>query len=606
MALEKRFYSVPPQFFTADGTTGGVVTIAGEACALFKVKQKIIISATSLPNLNLEIKEIDGEGNIQVGPIGGTLGAPSGNTGISARTDISAYTVALGANIFADEQRRPAIDYAELTRAVYDEEPSVAFRSILVDECGNRFNATNPLPTSATFTGSITIGAVEIKDQDNNYLDVNSNGSLNTWIFDSAGNSLSSTGGSLNVNVTNPASTVRIEDTSGNALNSTSGALNAFITNTSLAVTQSISPWVVSGTVTALQGTSPWLTSRNWTLSNSTDSVNVGNFPSTQAVTQGTSPWVVSGTVTANQGGSWTVAATQSGTWTTDRTWTLSSATDSVTIAGTVSVSGTVAVTQSTSPWVTSRNWTLSSGSDSVSAVQSGTWTVQQGGAPWSVSQSGTWTVRVEDSSGNALNSTSNALNTFITNTSLAVTQSGMWSVGRTWTLSNSTDSIAAVQSGTWNLNNITGTITLPTGAATSANQTNGNQQTQIVQGGNTAAVTAGSALKVDGSAVTQPVSGTVTADVAGLNNFQTSQYTVGASAVQITPTPLNNRSSVALKAVCTTGNAIYIGTTSGVTTSTGFPLYNENSLDMDLTGVNTIYAIASAASQTLCVVELA
>jgi hypothetical protein len=55
--------------------------------------------------------------------------------------------------------------------------------------------------------------------------------------------------------------------------------------------------------------------------------------------------------------------------------------------------------------------------------------------------------------------------------------------------------------------------LPLPAGAATSANQTNGAQETQIVQGGNTATVTAASALKVDGSAVTQPVSGTVTAN---------------------------------------------------------------------------------------------
>lgn len=48
-----------------------------------------------------------------------------------------------------------------------------------------------------------------------------------------------------------------------------------------------------------------------------------------------------------------------------------------------------------------------------------------------------------------------------------AVTQSGTWSVGRTWTLASGTDSIAAVQSGTWNINNISGTISLPTGAAT-------------------------------------------------------------------------------------------------------------------------------------------
>src|SRR5271165_774281 len=53
----------------------------------------------------------------------------------------------------------------------------------------------------------------------------------------------------------------------------------------------------------------------------------------------------------------------------------------------------------------------------------------------------------------------------------------------------------------------ITGTLPLPTGAATAANQTNGSQETQIVQGGNTATVSAAGALKVDGSAVIQPVS---------------------------------------------------------------------------------------------------
>lgn len=42
---------------------------------------------------------------------------------------------------------------------------------------------------------------------------------------------------------------------------------------------------------------------------------------------------------------------------------------------------------------------------------------------------------------------------------------------------------IPATQSGTWNINNITGTISLPTGASTAANQTNGSQQTQVVDG---------------------------------------------------------------------------------------------------------------------------
>ena len=121
-------------------------------------------------------------------------------------------------------------------------------------------------------------------------------------------------------------------------------------------------------------------------------------------------------------------------------------------------------------------------------------------------------------------------------------------------------DVVPASQSGTWNINNVSGTVSLPTGAATAANQTTANTSlssidtktpalgqttmagsspvviasnqsavpasqsgtwtvqpgntanttpwlTTISQGGNSATVTASSALKVDGSAVTQPVS---------------------------------------------------------------------------------------------------
>jgi len=96
--------------------------------------------------------------------------------------------------------------------------------------------------------------------------------------------------------------------------------------------------------------------------------VNVDSMPSTP----------VTGTVTANQGG----------IWSTGRTWSLLNTTDSVNVgnfpvtqpvSGSISVSNfpaTIAVTQSTSPWVTSRTWNLISGSDSIDSVQSGTWNV--------------------------------------------------------------------------------------------------------------------------------------------------------------------------------------------------------------------------------------
>jgi len=72
--------------------------------------------------------------------------------------------------------------------------------------------------------------------------------------------------------------------------------------------------------------------------------------------------------------------------------------------------------------------------------------------------------------------------------------------------------SIAVTQSGTWNITNISGTISLPTGAATAAKQpalgTAGSASSDVITVQGIASMTA---LKVDGSAVTQPVSGTLT-----------------------------------------------------------------------------------------------
>ena len=69
--------------------------------------------------------------------------------------------------------------------------------------------------------------------------------------------------------------------------------------------------------------------------------------------------------------------------------------------------------------------------------------------------------------------------------------------------ISNTT--FAATQSGTWNITNVSGTVSLPTGAATASNQTTlGLQTTQINDGTNTAAIKASStaALATDTSLV--------------------------------------------------------------------------------------------------------
>lgn len=336
-------------------------------------------------------------------------------------------------------------------------------------------------------------------------------------------------------------SNARIYDYQDNPITSTvvgpKRGLSVNVENLTLGVTQSGS----------------WTTGRTWNLLNTTDSVNVGNFPATQAVTQsgtwslginnfpasfgatqsgtwtvglsagantigkvdqgvgGASAWKVdgsavtqpiSGTITANAGtGTFLTdgsahtqpisaaslplptGASTSANQTTANT-SLSSIDGKLTttanglkvdgsavtqpVSGSLTVSGTVAATQS-GAWTTGRTWSLLNTTDSVNAVQSGT-----------------------------------------------------WSTGRTWTLSNGTDSIAAAQSGTWNITNITGTVSLPTGAATSALQTTGNSSLSSIDGKLTTSV---NGLKTDGSGVTQPVSGTITA------NAGTGTFTVGQSS---------------------------------------------------------------------------
>lgn len=232
--------------------------------------------------------------------------------------------------------------------------------------------------------------------------------------------------------------------------------------------------------------------SRTWTLLNSTDSVN----------------------------------AVQSGTWTTGRTWTLSNGSDSIAAvqSGTwniTNISGTISL-----PTGAATSALQTTGNTSLSSIDSKTpslgQTTMAGSVPVAiasnqsaipVSQSGTWT-------------TGRTWSLLNTTDSVNAVQSGTWTTGRTWTLSSGTDSVAATQSGTWNITNITGTVSLPTGAATSALQTTGNTSLasidtktpalgQALMAASVPVTIASnqSAVKVDGSAVTQPVSGTVTAN---------------------------------------------------------------------------------------------
>lgn len=161
MAIEKRWEAIAPRSFTADGTSEGVVTLASTLD--FHVKQLVIIKASGEDDLvKLEVKRVDSATVLRVGPVGN----------INARTDISAYTTAASATIEAEEQARSTIPDKEYKRAVFEEEPVVAIRTIGVDRQGNPFGPGNPLSVQLT-DGSVNIGTVnaelevQLSHQDN-------------------------------------------------------------------------------------------------------------------------------------------------------------------------------------------------------------------------------------------------------------------------------------------------------------------------------------------------------------------------------------------------------------------------------------------------------
>lgn len=154
--------------------------------------------------------------------------------------------------------------------------------------------------------------------------------------------------------------------------------------------------------------------------------------------------------------------------------------------------------------------------------------------------------------------------------------------------------SFAATQSGTWNINNISGTVSLPTGAATAAKQpalgTAGTPSADVitVQG-----VTSMTPLKVDGSAVTQPVSGTVTANQGGTwtvqpgNTANTTPWLTTDSATSATG------SAVPSKAAYVGGNSS--GNLTGI-------IACDSSAFLDMTTATTTQLVALSSGKTIYV----
>lgn len=177
-AIEKQWPAVAPQLFTADGTAQGVVTVANSTG--FKVKQQIVIVATGLPNLTVKIMRFISPTQFYVGPTNPTAGQ-----GLTGRTNISAYTVLLGAYVYAETQPKVTIRPDDIIQAVYRQEPGTTIGVELDDEWGNPYNAENPIPV--TFDGTIEVGEVEVIGSNGNILEPNPDGSINVVVESGSG-----------------------------------------------------------------------------------------------------------------------------------------------------------------------------------------------------------------------------------------------------------------------------------------------------------------------------------------------------------------------------------------------------------------------------------
>jgi hypothetical protein len=196
MAVERRLKAVGPIAFTLDGGANGLVTVSDTKG--FRVKAQVVLEGISLPNVTLEIKRVISKTQFFVGIKGD----------IKQRENISLYTLAASSTVLQPEQDRPGIPLEQHERAVYEEEPVLAKRVILVDGYGEFYDTDNPLKVQLS-DGNINIGTVnaeievQLSHKDNNpdigdiadsvqvgdgvdVLQINSDGSINVNIVQSS------------------------------------------------------------------------------------------------------------------------------------------------------------------------------------------------------------------------------------------------------------------------------------------------------------------------------------------------------------------------------------------------------------------------------------
>lgn len=153
MALERYWERQGPILLTQNGSEDGLVTVSD--VLYFKVKQKVVIASATQPDYLLEVKRVHSLTQLTVGPIK-DKGVSTPKHNLKSKADISNYLIIDGATIRAAEQPKSVPTPEDIIKAVYEQEPTLAIRTFLVDKIGKGYDVDNPLPVSASF-GDITV-----------------------------------------------------------------------------------------------------------------------------------------------------------------------------------------------------------------------------------------------------------------------------------------------------------------------------------------------------------------------------------------------------------------------------------------------------------------
>lgn len=177
---------------------------------------------------------------------------------------------------------------------------------------------------------------------------------------------------------------------------------------------------------------------------------------------------------------------------------------------------------------------------------------------------------------------------------------------------------VPASQSGTWNINNVSGTVSLPTGASTSALQTSGNSSLSSIlanqtNGNQVVSQSSGANLhvNVDNFPGTQPVSGTVTSNqgtspwIENVSQFGGSPVVTGtgASGAGIPRVTVSSDSSINTVPHVNTNGSVSNSTTVTTTATTFSPPANAVGFVVEAESSNTVnlrYACGTTATTSV------